>query len=182
MTEPTTHHMVDNGCGADSFMIRDGVCDEATNNERCLFDGGDCCLDVHKKETSLCRTCTCELLTQDDQLEKSFQELDVRQLKRAEDFSNLILTMSHLTTDVTSKGVCTTLCLIGDLADKVNGWSYDNVTRTCTCAWLESTECIQDVLSENKTLSPHEQSEEFQAYIQMTKFLNCSKPLLYRYT
>ncbi len=42
-------------CGADSFMLRDGVCDEATNNELCLWDGGDCCVDRSKKGTSFCK-------------------------------------------------------------------------------------------------------------------------------
>ncbi len=42
-------------CGADSFMLRDGVCDEATNNEKCLYDGGDCCLSRGKKGESLCK-------------------------------------------------------------------------------------------------------------------------------
>ncbi len=30
-------------CGANSFMLRDGVCDELTNNAKCHWDGGDCC-------------------------------------------------------------------------------------------------------------------------------------------
>ncbi len=42
-------------CGADSFMLRDGVCDEATNNERCHYDGGDCCLDRSVKNSALCK-------------------------------------------------------------------------------------------------------------------------------
>ncbi len=42
-------------CGADSFMLRDGVCDELTNNETCHYDGGDCCLDRDQKDTTLCR-------------------------------------------------------------------------------------------------------------------------------
>ncbi len=40
-------------------MIRDGVCDEATNVERCLFDGGDCCLG--NKSVWNCNFCTCKL-------------------------------------------------------------------------------------------------------------------------
>ncbi len=47
------------GCQADTFMIRDGVCDEATNLEACNFDGGDCCLD--NKDITLCKQCSCKL-------------------------------------------------------------------------------------------------------------------------
>ena len=51
------------GCDADSFMIRDGVCDEITNTERCLYDGGDCCKE--DKSTELCNVCTCKKKTTD---------------------------------------------------------------------------------------------------------------------
>ncbi len=34
-------------------MIGDGVCDEVTNNERCLFDGGDCCKEDKSMTTCL---------------------------------------------------------------------------------------------------------------------------------
>ncbi len=42
-------------CGADSFMLRDGVCDELTNTALCHWDGGDCCLDKSIKDTTLCQ-------------------------------------------------------------------------------------------------------------------------------
>ncbi len=44
-----------NVCGADNFMLRDGVCDEPTNNELCHWDGGDCCLDKTLKDDTLCQ-------------------------------------------------------------------------------------------------------------------------------
>ncbi len=42
-------------CGADSFMLNDGLCDEITNNELCHWDGGDCCLNRGKKGESFCK-------------------------------------------------------------------------------------------------------------------------------
>ena len=35
----------------------DGYCDDATNDGRCNFDGGDCC--VPDKNTEYCQFCLC---------------------------------------------------------------------------------------------------------------------------
>ena len=35
----------------------DGFCDDATNDGRCDFDGGDCC--IPDKKTEYCHFCTC---------------------------------------------------------------------------------------------------------------------------
>ncbi len=48
-------------CGADSFMLRDGACDELTNTEKCHWDGGDCCLDISLKDESLCQVSKCDI-------------------------------------------------------------------------------------------------------------------------
>ena len=48
-------------CTALSFLIGDGVCDEATNTYRCLYDGGDCCKADSEKDTKYCQDCTCKL-------------------------------------------------------------------------------------------------------------------------
>ena len=42
-------------CGADNFMLRDGMCDEATNTEQCLWDGGDCCQDKSTINELFCK-------------------------------------------------------------------------------------------------------------------------------
>ena len=36
-------------------MLRDGVCDDATNNEKCHWDGGDCCADKSVKDDFFCK-------------------------------------------------------------------------------------------------------------------------------
>ncbi len=62
------------GCGADSFMINDGVCDEATNIEKCLFDGDDCCIQDTDIDTTLCRDCICKLHVSQSDLMRKFKE------------------------------------------------------------------------------------------------------------
>ena len=37
--------------------IGDGMCDDMNNNDPCLFDGGDCCLEV--VVTDYCSDCLC---------------------------------------------------------------------------------------------------------------------------
>ena len=49
-------------CSANSYLVGDGVCDEITNNARCFFDGGDCCLE--EKKTIYCLECTCKMDTE----------------------------------------------------------------------------------------------------------------------
>ncbi len=52
-----------NACGANSFLIRDGQCDEVTNNKLCLFDGGDCCHQQEQEDNgiSFCKDCSCRV-------------------------------------------------------------------------------------------------------------------------
>ena len=40
-----------------SGWIGDGMCDDTNNNVPCLFDGGDCCLEV--VITDYCTDCLC---------------------------------------------------------------------------------------------------------------------------
>ncbi len=46
-------------CNPQSLKIGDKVCDDDTNFEKCLFDGGDCCLET--KSTPFCRDCMCKM-------------------------------------------------------------------------------------------------------------------------
>ncbi len=49
-------------CTTKSYLIGDGDCNDVTNTERCLFDGGDCCKDRSKKTSDLCLDCNCKEL------------------------------------------------------------------------------------------------------------------------
>ena len=41
----------------DNYLwVGDGFCDDATNNEQCNFDGGDCCgIDIDLEYCTLCK-------------------------------------------------------------------------------------------------------------------------------
>ena len=67
-------------------MIGDGICDEITNVERCLFDGGDCCRE--KKSTPLCKICTCRLNVNKYQLKEQLEQGNFSILDLG-DFENL---------------------------------------------------------------------------------------------
>ena len=45
------------GCTSNPSWIGDGQCDDATNNEGCYFDGGDCC--GSNVDTQYCTECIC---------------------------------------------------------------------------------------------------------------------------
>ncbi len=155
-------------------MIRDGVCDEAANFKTCLFDGGDCCLDVHDKDTSLCRDCTCRLAVDQDWIFESFERLGVKKLKPS-GFPQLMLSLTHVATDVLTEDTCKTLCLDETMDSNVNGWSYDIENRLCSCAWLKSSDCnIDDHLLDS--------GFESRAYIQTTKTLDCGKSISFQLT
>ncbi len=155
-------------------MLRDGVCDELTNTKLCLFDGGDCCLDKQKKDTTLCKICTCRLSVDIDELRDTFKNTQVMMMENPYDFQSLILRTEKSVNDVLSKDVCSTMCL--EFHDTVNGWKYDGSTNTCTCSWLKSTGCTNELTLKDVNffdeLTPF--MENFvQSFIQMTKTMDC---------
>ncbi len=169
-------------CGAETFMIRDGVCDEKTNTEACLWDGGDCCLNSQKKDRTLCRECVCQVTVNETQLMTAFRSTEVMLLPKDLNFDSLILKTAKIVPDVFMADVCSLLCL--ELVDTVNGWSYDGLEHTCTCAWLKSTECIREMdLTEvdvNRFLNPSygvalSIALVIESYVQLAKTVDCSK-------
>ncbi len=152
-------------------MIRDNVCDEATNIEECLFDGGDCCLPKGKKDTTLCRDCTCMKTIDRDNLETSFKTLRVRIIQNDDDIQELVRRAAMVVEDVLDVEVCSTLCLEKSIDLLVNGWSFDAQTSSCSCLWLKSTECIEN-RAEIPTQSTY--SVTTKSFVQMTKLIECS--------
>ncbi len=163
----------DERCSAtNSHMIRDLICDEVANIEVCLFDGGDCCLDSKRKDTSQCQICTCKLSVNNTLLAEDFEEQNIKELETPNDFE--LLTSKILDRiefhDVASKEVCSKVCLEPELNDQVNGWMFDKATKVCVCAWL---------MPANVKIKESQQ-QEFEtvlsnAYIQLDKTISPSR-------
>ncbi len=47
-------------CSGNSFLLGDGICDEVANNELCLYDKGDCCLNTEESR-KFYTDCACQV-------------------------------------------------------------------------------------------------------------------------
>ncbi len=179
-TEKTFGGKDETRCGLDSFMMRDGICDELTNIERCFFDGGDCCFEVGKKDTSMCKICTCKMTIDVESLAETVESTNVRMIAYGEEEQELIRKTEKVVKDVVEINVCFGLCLKPELSDLVNAWTFDAKTFTCSCHWLESTKCI-DYASLSDVIVTDAEGEEgdyqmtVSAFIQLEKALDCGK-------
>ncbi len=161
-------------CGADSFMLRDSVCDEVTNNKKCLFDGGDCCLEI--KDTTLCQNCSCILTVEPKKLHQTFSELQIKPPNKPGKIDKAIEDWTVKVDDVISGQVCAVFCLDSEKGDTVNAWQYQENKRGCKCGWIKSTICPEDLVQtdwkldsvRNLTQSP---------FIMLERTLPCSKAL-----
>ncbi len=160
------------GCGVDTVMLRDRVCDDESNTERCVFDGGDCCLE--NKDTSMCTSCKCELAVDQARLEQQYKELRVGQLREDVNFAKITVYGGLVTVDlVINEQVCAVLCLSHINADKLNAWYFKKNKKQCQCGWVESSTCIENNVLEKTSL---EESSPFQreiGYVQMGKTVAC---------
>ena len=124
-------------CGQDSFMMRDGVCDEATNIEACVFDGGDCCLE--KKNEDLCHNCVCKMSLDLGFIESKFDEQEVRMFRDDGQFRKFIQMRAKMVTDVENVDTCSMLCLNdGDIKGKINSWFFNFTSQACKCTWINT--------------------------------------------
>ncbi len=130
----------DIGCSRNSYLIGDGVCDEITNNEMCLYDGGDCCLE---DKLTMCQDCSCKLTIDENQLAEIFSQFDVRIVHDADDwFEDYDVEKTVL--DVVSVDVCTILCLESNHNDQVNAWTFTIAIRKCQCIRVSEEEICKD--------------------------------------
>ncbi len=157
-------------CGADSFMLRDSICDETTNTELCRYDGGDCCLEI--KDTSLCRNCSCILDVNPDQLKQDFDDLlikPVRKHTQLSDISHCIVTVQ----DVVSESVCAVLCLDHDMENSINTWRYHNNSKVCKCGWVDSMQCPESMVKASWELRKISSLQKYDTFIQLKKTIPC---------
>ncbi len=136
-------------CGADSFMLRDGVCDETANNAKCLFDGGDCCKE--NKDKALCRDCNCILKVDQDNLQSQFEALEIKPVESPDMLATFIgdNQWTVVVDNVVSVGVCTVLCLEHNKADEINAWQYVANKRVCRCGWVHSASQPEKMVMED---------------------------------
>ncbi len=157
-------------------MINDGVCDELTNVERCLFDGGDCCL-VNKTK-SMCSVCTCKQKVNSGELASAFDKYQVRLVGYPEDYLQSVSSEVKAVEDVESEDVCSVLCLEKELEDQVNSWLFYHDSRNCTCSWLETHFCDYETL----LFHPIDESSsmpwtEMSFFVQMRKTIPCGETI-----
>ncbi len=176
-------------------MLNEGICDELTNHQRCIFDGGDCCRQ--NKSTELCSVCTCKLNTAEEQLNDDYESLDVRVFHNMDTFTQQNIKIVATVEDVQSFQVCSRICMDADrysLVDDwkilmnrkasvwrkdVNAWMFRFDNRTCTCLTLLSASFCPPM--GNLSLVP---AQDFVyehgflkgiVFLQMTRLPDCGK-------
>ncbi len=155
-------------------MLRDGVCDELTNTARCLFDGGDCCLE--DKVEDFCKVCTCKRNVDNVKMSEAFQRQNVMVISNTDVWKQLDSSLSQKVTDVESEEVCSDLCLEPEIDAKVNAWQYQAAKKICNCHWIPVYQfCNPDIAIDMLTVDEY-YSDEFAGYgvfYQTVKSLDC---------
>ncbi len=164
-------------------MLRDSVCDEATNTEECLFDGGDCCLEF--KDRTLCQNCSCILSVEPKKLYQQFLDWEIKPLKNPLAFDDVMDKAIMMVQEVVSGQVCAVFCLDPQRGDGINAWQYDKDRQTCQCSWIESTTCPWDLVQTDWTLPVSNSSIvtnwTLNTFVQLEKTIPCCIKLLIKY-
>ncbi len=157
-------------------MIKDGVCDELTNIEKCLFDGGDCC-DADKSE-EFCNHCKCMIDIDFEELKSSYVQYNVKAFKNLTAYNNLLTDIPKYITQVVSLHTCSVICMSDDLANSVNSWSFDFTSKLCNCTWvdIDATLCMENLDFQPMTdFAVDLWYEPKVALVQTAKSLPCGK-------
>ncbi len=161
-------------------MLRDGVCDDTSNNARCFYDGGDCCKE--NKDKALCRNCTCVLNIDISKLEAQLEQLEVRPVR---DPGRLVTAIAKRdgsmveVEDVVSLEVCSLLCLEHKRAYEINAWHYLVNEQVCLCGWVDSVNCPRKMaLTFDDSIN---ESSNLRAFIQLKKTVPCGRNIFIVY-
>ncbi len=167
-------------------MIRDTVCDDPSNNAKCLYDGGDCCREFKNK--ALCKTCACILEVDIGKLNESFNTLDIRPLQNATSVLDSGSSSRQIVRveNVVSGQVCAVLCLDHEKKTLINAWYYNKAKRVCHCHWMMSTHCPENLVKPEWTFSELDFEKDIlmpiskvsTAFIQLRKTVPCSKSMI----
>ncbi len=163
-------------CGANSFLLRDSVCDEVTNNRLCHFDGGDCCREA--KNRAYCTNCSCLLDVDQAKLALQFTEGNIKPFRNHLHIHKVIRGWNVEVEGVVSNQVCAVLCLDHEEADKINAWHFNDNNKLCRCGWIESLTCAETLVRNWKLDSDGSNMKDDSAYVTMTKTLPCGKSYL----
>ncbi len=161
-------------CGANSVMLRDSVCDEETNTAVCLFDGGDCCLELKVKD--FCKNCSCNLVVKSAKLLELFVNTDFKPLKNPERITEEAKVVRWIieVDDVVSGAVCAMLCLEHDeKRSYINAWHYDKIQQVCHCGWIDSSPCPEHLIIPDWQLTGVADLACHNSYLQMKKTVPC---------
>ncbi len=165
------------GCGQNSFMIKDGVCDEITNIKRCLYDGGDCCLE--DKAIHLCKVCTCKIDIDTMELEADFDTHQVRVFVDINDFDTVKEAVTKTVEEVVSIDVCSVICLDKKHTSLSNAWIFLKSMEQCQCTLVDTT-FSYSANDSNVNLKPFERDswyleQDSMAFVQLDKTIPFGK-------
>ncbi len=173
VTKKTRLWQTDNTtCGADGFMMRDGVCDDASNIAKCLFDGGDCCKE--NKDKTLCGACTCNLTVNQVELVGQFKDLQIKPLIQGGSNLDPLQNMVEVQ-DVVSTKVCAKICLEHQKANELNAWHFKANLGICHCGWIHSAACPEKMMMENWRFDVTSGLPNDTTFVQLAKTVSCGR-------
>ena len=153
-----------------------------TNTQRCLYDGGDCCLE--DKRMHLCKVCTCIKDVNKDDLNTKMIENNVKAIKSDYDLVTNFKVMKTVF-EVLSVDVCTVICFEAMEKDKqgidgINSWIYQRIkgNNTCFCTHFEDCYKDKDMISlDNVNVANHgtKQPGLQQGFGILTRLVKCGE-------
>ncbi len=161
-----------NECTVSSTVIGDRLCDDNANNAVCLFDRGDCC-QVDK--STFCHHCTCIMDLDQEVLQKELEAQKLRGLLKPNDFFDIIKADDIKVGNVINTNVCAKLCMERRDTSSVSGWHYSYETKTCQCAVLISTLCINPeiILVDPEMVYGDLHKVEASAFVMTAQTMSC---------